>query len=143
MQEQAYGIVVVFRGEEDKFLLLQHKDDEGSWSFPKGHHENTETPRETALRELKEESSITDIEIIDTPLIHEEYERKSNGELILKKNDYFIGFVNDVKVLIQEGEINTYIWATYEKALEVFQYESRRDVLRQAYEYVKKHNESK
>ena len=137
--EQAYGVIVVFHaeGEKDYFLILQHKDAEGSWSFPKGHHEEGESPRETALRELAEEAGITDIKIIDTPLIHEEYEINHGSEKILKKNDYFIGFTKSKEVKIQEGEISAYKWATQKEALETFQYESRKNVLTKALEYLK------
>lgn len=135
--EQTYGIVIVYREEkENLFLILQHGDSEGSWSFPKGHHEGNESPRETALRELAEEAGITDIEIIDTTLIHEEYEIEHSGEKVLKKNDYFVGFVKNKEVKIQEGEIRTYLWATYEEALSTFQYESRKEVLKKALEYL-------
>lgn len=135
--EQCYGAIVVYREEkENLFLILQHEDSEGSWSFPKGHHEGQETPKETALRELFEETGISEIDFMNVPLIHEEYTLGRENEEIIKKNDYFVGFVKNKEVKIQEGEISTYLWATYEEALSTFQYESRKEVLKKALEYL-------
>ena len=135
--EQCYGAIVVYREEkENLFLILQHEDSEGSWSFPKGHHEGQETPKETALRELFEETGISEIDFMNVPLIHEEYTLGRENEEVIKKNDYFVGFVKNKEVKIQEGEIRTYLWATYEEALSTFQYESRKEVLKKALEYL-------
>lgn len=47
---------ILWRG--DRFLLLrQHRS--GTWSFPKGHREPGETPRQTAVRETREETGLT------------------------------------------------------------------------------------
>lgn len=139
--KQTYGIITIFRDvKENLFLILQNNNKEGSWSFPKGHVEEDENPKETALRELKEETKIVDIEFLDAPLIHEEYERiKKNGKKFLKSNDYFIGFVNSQKIEKQDKEIYAYKWATYTEALNTFQYESRKKVLEQVKKYLEEY----
>lgn len=134
--EQCYGVIVVCRGPEDLFLILQHDNEKGSWSFAKGHHEGNETPRQTALRELFEETAITEVELLDTPLIHEEYEIYREEEKRMKYNDYFVGSVKDQAITIQESEIHTYRWVTYEQALETLDYQCRKESLRQAKEYL-------
>ena len=130
--EQCYGIIVVNKDEDLKFLIVQLVDSDGSWGFPKGHHEGTETKLETAKREAFEEVGISDIKILETELIHEEYFINRNGEQVLKNNDYFIGFVDTKDVVIQEEEINDYRWATYEEALNLLQYDTRKVVLTKA-----------
>ncbi|MFH1332713.1 MAG: NUDIX domain-containing protein, partial [archaeon] len=55
IKEKSAGVIVYNNGE---FLILQYTA--GHWDFPKGHIEKGETERETALRELKEETGITD-----------------------------------------------------------------------------------
>lgn len=45
--EQCYGVIVVYKGEENLFLILQQHDEpisKGFWTFPKGHHEGSESP---------------------------------------------------------------------------------------------------
>ncbi len=140
LKEQCYGIVIVYKEQnENFFLLLQQYNklfSKGSWSFPKGHHEGTEKPKDTALRELEEETGITEVEFVDFPLIYEEYCIERKGEKILKINEYFIGFVKDKKVTPQEGEIIDYKWLSYEEAMDtfVFKKEDRQKVLKQAKE---------
>ena len=136
--EQCYGVIVVYKGEENLFLILRQYTIPAkySWTFPKGHHEGQETPKETALRELKEETGIKEIELLDLPLIHEEYEASHDSEKYFKMNDYFLGFVEDKTVIIQESEIDLYKWATYEEASEAFTYSVRKESLQKAQEYL-------
>jgi bis(5'-nucleosidyl)-tetraphosphatase len=137
--EQCYGVIVVFKGEENQFLLLRIKSTlDEFWTFPKGHHEGTESPKETALRELKEESGITEIELLDFPLIGEANEVNRHGEIRLKINEYFIGFVKNKDVIIDMDEISEYKWLSFDDAFSMFKFlGSRQNVLKQANEYLK------
>ncbi|MFA5773090.1 MAG: NUDIX domain-containing protein [Candidatus Paceibacterota bacterium] len=143
--KQCYGIVVVLKEEQYKFLILKQEDtkDNNNWSFAKGHAEEGETPKETAIRELEEETGITKIDILDFPLIHEEYELIYHDGKHLKVNGYFIGFVKEKKVKIDEKELNSYKWATYEEALNTFSHESRKQVLKEAQKYINKNGLTK
>jgi len=75
---------VVFRSHEDKieYLLVEAKDDPDQWVLPKGHIEEREDYRETAVREVREETGIwAAIGVVDFPhkrtlTIMEEGERK-------------------------------------------------------------------
>ena len=143
--EQCYGVITIYRDTEDFFLILQNPDDKSLWGFPKGHHEGNETPKETALRELREETGITQVELLDLPLIHEEYKVTRNGEKdsCLKMNDYFVGVVKDKTVIIQENEVSDYKWATYKEAFEIFTYTGRSEKLQKAKEYLNEHESTK
>jgi|SRR3989344_656926 len=133
-EEKSYGIVVVLRDSEDMFLLLQHIA--GHWGFPKGHKDGNETIKETALRELKEESGIVDCEIIDSPMISEEYTYEYNKNTHHKIVQYLVGFVKNKNISIQKGEIADYKWAKYDEALEILTYGNNKEVLRKAQEYI-------
>ena len=65
MREQKSAGIVLFRNASNKneFLLLNYP--QGHWDFVKGKVEQGETPYETASRETKEETGISDIEFID------------------------------------------------------------------------------
>jgi 8-oxo-dGTP pyrophosphatase MutT (NUDIX family) len=65
MREQKSVGIVLFRNASNKneFLLLEYP--QGHWDFIKGKVEQGETQHETALRETKEETDISDIEFID------------------------------------------------------------------------------
>ncbi len=134
--EQCYGVIVVLRGEQDMFLILERAETKDDWTFAKGHKEKEETSIETALRELKEETDIEEIKILDLPLIHEEYHILRRGEKRFKINDYFIGIVNKDYVKIEKEEIQSYKWVVYKEALNFFVYPRRKEVLKQAKKYL-------
>ena len=83
--EKACGVILILRkeNEEDRFLILHQNNKTKSWNFPKGHLEGDEAPKETAIRELKEETGITEVEFADLPSIVEEYDFEKKGEIIL------------------------------------------------------------
>jgi len=138
--EQCYGIILIFKEPENMFLILERRETKNDWTFAKGHQEENETPRETALREVEEETGIKDIEILDFPLISEKYEVKKEDKVNLKVNEYFIGYVKNKDVKIQEKEIQSYKWVTFEEALDLFVHERRKEVLRQAQKYLEVYN---
>jgi len=55
------GVVI---NENGKILLVNQRG--SSWSLPKGHVDCGEDPLESALREIKEESGITDLQFLQT-----------------------------------------------------------------------------
>lgn len=134
--EQAYGVVVVCKENDILYFLLLKQINPNSpktdWSFPKGHEEEGENPKKVALRELYEEAGITDIKLLDLTPIHEEYEIEKDGEKRLKYNDYFIGFVKNKDVSIDNNEIGEYKWVTYEEGLNILQYKERLGVFQKA-----------
>jgi bis(5'-nucleosidyl)-tetraphosphatase len=112
-----YGVVVA---HGDKYLLL-HQSQKNNWSFPKGHADPGEEAETTARRELKEEAGITEITLLDVPLIREEYEVNYHGQPYLKVNQYYVGRVENDTVDIQQDEILGYVWVTYEEAKKIFE----------------------
>ena len=134
-EDISYGVVPVFRaGEEYKVLLIHQISYRGDrfWIFPKGHTEGNETTFETALRELKEETGVTDI-ILESNLvcavaysfIHEEIK-------INKRVDYYLGFCGSQHTCVtQPQEIAELRWCTFVEAQLLLTHKNSRDVLDQ------------
>ncbi len=57
------GIIPFTRDEPREYLLLKYP--QGHWGFPKGHVESGEDLIKTALRELEEETGLSDVDPID------------------------------------------------------------------------------
>lgn len=54
----AGGVVFRLRGDEIQYLLVEAKNDPDQWVLPKGHVEELEDYRETAIREVREETGV-------------------------------------------------------------------------------------
>lgn len=130
MKDTSFGIIPVWNDNGiDRFLLVQsQKTDE--WTFPKGHPEAGETEIQSALRELREETGITCIELITGVSYTDQYSFDRDGQKIDKTVKFFVGKVTDSKVTIQEKEISNYRWATYEEALTTISFEEPKKILK-------------
>ena len=127
--EKSCGIICY--DKDNRFLLIQHKSD-GHWGIPKGHMDEGESEEETAIRELEEETAIKVKKIKDF-FVEEKY-RLPNGNK--KTVIYFLGIAKDSDIKIQEEEILSYKWATLEEAMKILTYESSKDVIKKAYEFI-------
>lgn len=117
-----------------KYLLLRHSNG-GHWSFPKGHLEGGETPREAAVRELSEETGLSPEEIL--PGFREEisYSYRRGGEEVDKAVIYFLALVDPgAGGVTLSPEHLDYQWVPYDKAIDTLTYDNDREVLKVAEE---------
>lgn len=132
IKEKSCGAIVYYtHNEEILYLILKHKA--GHWAFPKGHVENNETEVETALREIKEETSLI-VTIDDGFKVINEYQptRYSIKEVV-----YFMARSNTDKVFVQQAEIDNFRWCLYDEAIDLITYENDKKILLKANDYLK------
>lgn len=132
IKEKSCGAIVYYtHNKEILYLILKHKA--GHWAFPKGHVENNETEVETALREIKEETSLI-VTIDDGFKVINEYQptRYSTKEVV-----YFMARSDTDKVFVQQTEIDNFRWCTYDEAIGLITYENDKKVLLKANDYLK------
>ena len=134
ISEKSAGIVL-FRNDSDKnkFLLLNYP--QGHWDFIKGKVEQGETPHETALREAKEETGISDIEFIDGFEESVEYNFRFKKEDIHKKVVFFLAKTDEKNIKLSH-EHNDYLWLEYNDALKKTTFENAKNVLSKANEFL-------
>lgn len=113
-----------------KFILITNIS--GHIGFPKGHIELGESEKQTALREVYEETGVK-THIIDG--FRESYNYLING-FIRKKAIYFLApfEVGDIKMNIME--ISEYRLVTFEEALSILNFKHDRDILTKANEFI-------
>ena len=135
MREQKSAGIVLFRNASNKneFLLLNYP--QGHWDFVKGKVEQGETPHETALRETKEETGISDIEFIDGFEESVEYDFRFKKENIHKKVIFFLAKTNEKNIKLSH-EHNDYLWLEYNDALKKTTFENAKNVLTKANEFL-------
>jgi len=135
MREQKSAGIVLFRNDSDKneFLLLNYP--QGHWDFVKGKIEQNETSHETALRETKEETEITNIEFVDGFEESVEYDFRFKREDIHKKVIFFLAKTNEKNIKLSH-EHNDYLWLEYNDALKKTTFENAKNVLTKANEFL-------
>jgi len=135
MREQKSAGIVLFRNDSDKneFLLLNYP--QGHWDFVKGKIEQNETSHETALRETKEETGITNIEFVDGFEESVEYDFRFKKENIHKKVIFFLAKTNEKNIKLSH-EHNDYLWLEYSDALKKTTFENAKNVLTKANEFL-------
>jgi bis(5'-nucleosidyl)-tetraphosphatase len=140
VKDQSFGIIPIqiYLGEV-QFLLVQHHA--GHWAFPKGHAENGETDIQTAMRELHEETGISEVQLLDGICLTENYLFKRSTQTIAKTVRYFIGMVKQRDVRIQVAEIKAYKWVNFEKALGLITFVESRRIITEAHDYLELHKE--
>ena len=132
--EKSAGIVL-FRNDSsgNEFLLLNYP--QGHWDFIKGKVEQSETTHETALRETREETGISNIEFIDGFEEWVEYDFKFKKEDIHKKVIFFLAKTDEKNIRLSH-EHNDYIWLKYNDALKKTTFENAKNVLSKANEFL-------
>ena len=132
--EKSAGIVL-FRSDSNKneFLLLNYP--QGHWDFIKGKVEENETMHETAQRETREETGISNIEFIDGFEEWVEYDFKFKKEDIHKKVIFFLAKTDEKNIHLSH-EHNDYIWLEYNDALKKTTFENAKNVLSKANEFL-------
>ncbi len=136
LYESSCGAVVFrdIRGEV-RFLLIKNKRS-AHWGFPKGHIEENETKEETALREVLEETGIH-LNIIEGYESVSKYKIKNRIE---KQVSIFVGTTKDTSTVIQQSEIEDYIWLTYDRAMSLLKFENDKSILKSAYDFLNENN---
>lgn len=124
---------VVFRDSADgrRFLLIKNKRST-HWGFPKGHVEAGETDEQTAVREVLEETGLH-IRLLDGFCEKSTYTIQGR---IDKTVLIFLAATTDTKTVIQESEIEDYLWLEYDRCLSTLNYENDKAILKKAQAYL-------
>jgi bis(5'-nucleosidyl)-tetraphosphatase len=113
------------------YLLLDYGK---HWDYPKGHLEKGESAWQAAVRELKEETGIRQVDRVGRfqQNMHYFFISKKKGP-IAKTVTYFLGKTKKPTVTLSE-EHHAHAWLPYEKALTRLTYQTAKDLLTAAHE---------
>ena len=131
MIEETSAGIVLFRKEESKILFLLLHYPSGHWDFVKGKMEQGESTHQTAVRETKEETGITDITFIENFEEWIQYNFKYQGELVQKKVVFFLAETKTEGVKISH-EHSGYTWMDYNLSMEKTTFDNAKMVLTKA-----------
>ena len=115
---------VVYRHVDDRVEILMIQDRMGRWTIPKGHVEEGESLEQTALREVAEETGLTQFRLGEKlDKLHFFYRKE--GKLIFMTTFVFLmealGDTDNVIPEDSEGIVDAK-WFDYDKALGLIEY---------------------
>ncbi len=139
--EQSAGFILFRQTPHGRvYLLLDYGK---HWDYPKGHLEKGETQWQAAVRELAEETGITDVTRVADFCRRMEYKfvssRKGN---VHKQVTYFIGRTHVESVSVSDEHVG-FAWLNYDDALERLTFDSARNILRLAHKRLEERAESR
>lgn len=128
LEERSAGVVLYQESTAGKiYLLLNYPS--GHWDFVKGNIEKGETFKQTVIREVREETGITDINFVNGFEDKVEYYYHRDGQVIHKEVVFFVASTktNDVKL---SHEHHDYIWLNFDDALEKLTYKTAKKLFK-------------
>jgi 8-oxo-dGTP pyrophosphatase MutT (NUDIX family) len=132
MKEKSCG-AIVYKKENDELKFLLVYQNNGHYSFPKGHMEEAETELETTRREIKEETNL-DVEVDTNFRCQISYLLELKN--VMKDAVYFVATPTTFDLKNQEGEITECVWCDYNETKEKLKFANIIEVFEKAYDYI-------
>ena len=131
--DHSYGAVVYRLVDSVPQFLLVHHANGGHWDIPKGHPDSGETPKATAIREVREETGYQ---------VTLEEDFCESIEYVLPRGEskqvqFYLGKIaGGPSGRADPGEILDMVWLDLESAIQKLTYDNSREVLLAADRYL-------
>lgn len=135
-RERSAGFVVFTERDDGTRLYLLLHYPSGHWDFPKGHVERGESEVRAALRELKEETGLSDVEVLFGFRKEISYFYTEKGERVLKSVVYYLCRSRTTEVTLSY-EHKGWEWLPFEEAMSRLRFRTSREVLAAAEEFLR------
>jgi len=123
ISEPLSGGVVFRRNKKGKIEFLLIQDSKDRWTIPKGHIEEGETARQTAGREVMEETGLKEVRVYDwLGKINFQY-RRQNSLVLMTQQIYLVAAKGDTDDIQKEDWMNGIGWHESNKALDLIEYD--------------------
>lgn len=136
----SYGIIPLRRvGDEWEVFLIHQFSKIGNnsyWVFPKGHPDDVESPLQTALRELKEETNLVPTKVESEPTFKLEYSFVFDETKIDKTVEFFIGVIEETEFKVDTIEVKEAGWYTLDAAAERLDYQDTKQMFIKARAFI-------
>lgn len=130
MKEICAGGVIYYKKDKSIYYLLLKSAKTGWWVFPKGHVKNSENLQGTAIREIKEETNLSNLKMVTS---YHEIIKFINQAGKEKEVHHFLFSSNTTLVKISQEHME-FKWLEFEKAYALVDHENQKKVLKKAHE---------
>ncbi len=123
VREPTAGGIVFRRNKQNQLEILLIQDAKNRWTIPKGHIEEGETAKQTAQREVGEETGLTKVKVLNwLGKISFRYRRQQS--LVLMTTEIFlVKALGDTNKIKPEDWMNGIKWFPTNEALDKIEYE--------------------
>jgi ADP-ribose pyrophosphatase YjhB (NUDIX family) len=123
VHETTSGGVVFRRTKEGKVEILLIQDAKNRWTIPKGHVEEGEEPRQTAEREIREETGLQQMRVMDwLGKVNFRY-RRSHTLVLMTMHIYLVEGRGDTDKLEGEDWLTDIKWLPSAEAVDKIAYD--------------------
>jgi 8-oxo-dGTP pyrophosphatase MutT (NUDIX family) len=118
---------------ELKIALAQHQRSEKRWVIPKGHVELNESLEQAALREIQEETGLSNIQLLSHLGTVLRKSTRSSGDIVHKTVHYYLAYAlsNNQPGIPLDESFTVVAWFSPEQVLELLPYEQEKDFVRE------------
>lgn len=123
VREPTAGGIVFRRNKQKQLEILLIQDAKNRWTIPKGHIEEGESPKQTAQREIGEETGLKEVKVLNwLGKINFRYRRQQS--LVLMTTEIFlVQAQGDTDKIKPEDWMNGIKWFSTNEALDKIEYE--------------------
>lgn len=123
VREITAGGIVWRKNKKGEVEILLLQDVKGRWSIPKGHIEEGESPKETAEREIREETALKEMRMMSWLGKTSFRYRRQNSLVLMTTQIYLVEAKGDTDDVHKEDIYKSLEWLPANKALDVIEYE--------------------
>ena len=121
-KERSCGIIA-FRRNGEQLIFLTILQNNGDWSFPKGHLEEGERCEEAAVREFSEETGLGLKHIFPDAKFSFSFQKEYSDYILDKDVVFYLAEAEDGEPRLQEEEISDYAWLEKDQVLRTLPFE--------------------
>ncbi|HEV2412284.1 MAG TPA: NUDIX domain-containing protein [Candidatus Saccharimonadales bacterium] len=125
VRETTAGGIIFRRTKDNQIEILLAQDLKNRWTIAKGHVEVGEITRDTAEREIREETGLQEMKVLDwLGKVHFRY-RRQNSLVLMTMHVYLVQALGDTDKLKkdEDGWMTDLGWFPLHKALDMIEYD--------------------